>query len=231
MSVITISRQFGSGGDAIADQLCRILNYRQFDKRLISEAAIDAAVSEQEIVDFSEDNYRVNKFFDRLFKRSRIVATTHIWKEDTSGVREIEEMNLGEEHALFLVQKAIELAYRTGDTGIVGRGGQGLLKDRPDVLDFRIEAPMEDRIQRLKAQLKEEQHMPLDTIDTRRAAQDLIEAKDAASADYLKHFYGKDWSDPMLYHAVLNTGMLGIDQATQLIIEMVHCLEVVRPTG
>lgn len=231
MSVITISRQYGSGGDIIATQLCQILSYRQFDKRLIADAASEAAISDQEIVDLSEDNFKVNKFLDRLFRRSRIVATTRIWKEDTSGVREIEELNLSEDYALFLVRKAIDFAYRTGDTVIVGRGGQVVLADRPDVLHFRIEAPMEERIQRLKVQLKEEENMPLDTIDTRRAAQDLIAAKDEASAGYLKHFYGKDWSDPMLYHAVLNTGKLGIDQATQMIIEMVRCLEGARPVG
>ena len=67
--------------------------------------------------------------------------------------------------------------------------------------------------------------MPLDTIETRRVAQDLIEQRDAASADYLKHFYGIDWSDPLHYHLVINSSKLSPDLAAQVIVNLVHCLE------
>ncbi len=49
MAVLTISRQYGSGGDDIADQVCRILGYRHFTKRHIARAAMEAGLSEQEI--------------------------------------------------------------------------------------------------------------------------------------------------------------------------------------
>jgi cytidylate kinase len=225
MPVITISRQFGSGGDEIADHVCQSLGYRHFDKRLIAKAAEEAGFSEQQGLDFSEENYKVKNFIDRLFARSRPVANVRVWKESTAGVRVAEEMQLSEEHALVLVQKAVEAAYQNGNVVIIGRGGQVLLKDHPDVLHVRVEAPMEDRIQRVKHQFKLEKQMSLDTIDTRRAAQDLIEQRDAASADYLKRFYGIDWSDPLHYHLVLNSRKLSPVLASEVIVNLVHCLE------
>jgi CMP/dCMP kinase len=225
MAVITISRQFGSGGDEIADRVCQSLGYRHFDKRLIARAAAEAGFSEQQDLDFSEENYQVRNFMERLFSRSHPVARVRVWKESTTGVRVAEEMQLTEDHALALVQKAVEVAYQNGNVVIVGRGGQILLKKYPDVLHVRIEAPMEDRIQRVKLQLKLEKQMPLDTIETRRVAQDLIEQRDAASADYLNHFYGIDWSDPLHYHVVINSSKLSPDLAAQVIFDLVHCLE------
>jgi cytidylate kinase len=228
MAAITISRQFGSGGDEIADHICQSLGYRHFDKRLIVRAAAEAGFSEQEGLDFSEENYKVKNFIERLSARSRPVARVRVWKESTTGVRVAEEMQLSEEHALILVQKAVDAAYQNGNVVMIGRGGQILLKGRPDVLHVRIEAPMEDRIQRVKLQLKLEKKMALDTLDTRRAAQDLIAGRDAASADYLKRFYGVDWSDPLHYHLVINSGKLSLVLAAQVVIDLVHCLENTR---
>jgi len=228
MAVITISRQFGSGGDEIADRVCQSLGYRHFDKRLIARAAEEAGFSDQQDLDFSEENYQVKNFMDRLFARSRPVAHVRVWKESTGGERVVEALELSEEHALALVQKAVEVAYQNGNVVIIGRGGQILLKNHPGVLHVRIEAPMEDRIQRVKSQLKLEKQMPLDTIDTRRVAQDLIEQRDRASADYLKQFYGIDWSDPLHYHLVINSSKLGFDLAAQVIVDLFHCIEITR---
>jgi len=228
MAVITISRQYGSGGDEVADHICQSLGYRHFDKRLIAKAAAESGFSDQQALDFSEEDYKVKNFIDRLFARSRPVAQVRVWKESTAGVRVAEEMQLSEEHAINLVQKAVEAAYQNDNVVIIGRGGQILLKDRPNVLHVRIEAPMEDRIQRVKLQLKLEKQMALDTIETRRTAQDLIEHRDTASADYLRSFYGIDWSDPLHYHLVINSGKLSPVQAAQVVVELVHCLENTR---
>ena len=59
MAVVTISRQFGSGGDEIADRVCKLLGYHYFDKALMRRIATEASLSPTEIVDFSEDNYKI----------------------------------------------------------------------------------------------------------------------------------------------------------------------------
>lgn len=66
MSVITISRQYGSGGDEIAARVCEILDYRYFDQRLMSQVAVKAGLSEDEAIDFSEAEYKSQSFLGNL---------------------------------------------------------------------------------------------------------------------------------------------------------------------
>jgi cytidylate kinase len=231
MAVITISRQYGSGGDEIADRICEELGYRQFDKRLLAQAAVDAGLSDQEIIDFSEENYKVKNFMDRLFNRSQPVAQVRVWKEDAQGVRAPELMQIDEEFALMLTKRAVEAAHHTGNIVIVGRGGQMILKDYLDVIHLRVEAPLEDRIQRVKSQLKAENNVTTDTVEGRRKAQDMIGARDLASSDYLYRFYGVDWADPCLYHLVINTGKIKIKMAVDMVIDMVNSPIVEKASG
>ena len=69
MAIITISRQVGSGSEEIASQVAKLLGYRQFDKRLMIQAAAEMGLSESEVVDFSEENYKTAGFLDRLLGR------------------------------------------------------------------------------------------------------------------------------------------------------------------
>lgn len=230
MAVITISRQYGSGGDEIADRLCDVLGYRRFDKRLLAQAAVETGLAGHEVIDYSEENYRVKNFLERLTNRAIPVATVSVWKEDPSGVRSAESVILSDEMALGMVQRAVKAAYEGGNMVIVGRGGQMILKDCPEVLHVRIEAPMEDRIQRMKARMKSEQNAYRADINLRREAQDRIVTRDYASADYIRQYYGVDWADPLLYHVTLNTGMLTIEQVVESIQHLVVGISSPRPT-
>jgi cytidylate kinase len=221
MAVITISRQVGSGGDEIASRLCELLGYQQFDKRLIVQAAAETGLSEQEIAawpaDYSEENYKVRGFLDRLFNRAPAVGQVRVWRESPTGERVVEESTLSEEAVLSLVQNAVRSAHRAGRLVIVGRGGQILLKDYPDVLHVRIEAPLEERIQRVKDEMRASRQAFHADIELRRDAQDWVSERDAGSAGYIRHFYHADWADPLLYHLVINTGKLPIARAVELI--------------
>jgi CMP/dCMP kinase len=217
MTVITISRQFGSYGDEIAQKLCEILGYQYFDKRLVMQAANEAGLSEQEIMDYSEENYKVRNFLARMLSGSQTLGHVRVWKEDAQGIRSPDAIPLTEETALDLVQKAIWHAHQIGNVVIMGRGGQVILKDEPDVLHVRVEAPLETRIQRVK------QWQPFETsMDLRRAAQDIIQLKDSTSADYLQRFYNVRWDNPTLYHIVLNTEKLSVYQAANMLAHMVR---------
>ena len=66
MAVITISRQLGSGGAAIARQVAEALQYRYFDKQLLIEAAAEVGLSRDHVVDYSEDRYEVRNVLARL---------------------------------------------------------------------------------------------------------------------------------------------------------------------
>jgi cytidylate kinase len=220
MAIITISRQYASYGNDIAEKICESTGYYLFDKSIIDEAAVEVGLSDAEIVDFSEENYKIKGFFDRLFGRQ-----LHIWKELEDGERTKKQVNLSEENALLLVRRAVENAHRRGDTVIVGRGGQVILQGFPGVLHVRVETPIEDRIQRVREYPQIASRSFVGPLEARRAALDLIEESDDASADYLKRFHGVNWSDPMLYHVLINTGKLTVDQAGNLIIEAAHQIE------
>lgn len=225
MTIITISRQFGSGGDEVAELVCKRTGYQLFDKHLITRAALAAGLSDQEVVDFSESNYKVKNFLTRLFGGPRPAAQTHPRKEGGESPLQAEVLPLSEENALALMRKAIESACELDHIVIVGRGGQAILRDEPNVLHVRVEAPLEDRILRVRGLLKRENRSYSDSVEARRAAQDLIETNDAASADYLKRFYKIDWSDPMLYHIILNTGKLNVEQAALFITGIIREME------
>lgn len=204
MAVITISRQYGSGGDEIAALVCDQLGYRHFDKRLMARVAAEVKLSASEMAEFSEDNARVRNFLDRLTGLP----------VPRAGVQAAKLKLLDENKALALVQGAIEASYQQGNVVIVGRGGQAILKDKRDVLHVRIEAPFKLRRQRIH----EEGGVSLEV------AHDVVIEHDHAVADYLKRFYGIDWADPILYDLVINTGKLSLDAAAQLIVMAVRCL-------
>jgi cytidylate kinase len=217
MTIITISRQYGSGGDEIAARVCEILGYRYFDKNLMAEVATDVGLSPTEIVDFSEDNYHVRGFLERLWsggRSSRVVAQVGRWTEDTSGARVEELAKLDEAQTITFVQSIVEAAYRHGNVVIVGRGGQAILKDRPWVFHVQVQAPLALQSQRLheieKVSLAEAREMAIN--------------HDRATADYLKRFYHINWLDPQLYDLMINTTKFKVEAAAQLIASAIRHL-------
>jgi cytidylate kinase len=232
MAVVTLSRQFGSGGDEIAARVCEALGYRTFNKQMIEEAARQAGLLEHEIVDLSEDNYPVRTFVDRLFGTMATGALVGFGGADGVFMLEAaERMQLDEASSFELVKKAITGACNIGNLVLVGRGGQILLKDQPCCLHVRIEAPLDDRIARVKKQLAQVKMASSANKDLSRRAQDIIENRDRSSADYIRTYFHVAWDDPTLYHVVVNTGKLSTDQAAQLIVYMVKQFQPVVQTS
>jgi cytidylate kinase len=216
MAVITISRQYGSGGDEIAAQVCERLGYRYFNKQLMSQVATEVGLSPTEIVDFPEDDYQVRSFLERLFGWGRSSRVAHVgtWTENTGGTRVREVLELDETQMISFVQSTIQAAYRHGNVVIVGRGGQAILKNMPGVLHVQIQAPIELQNQRIHE---------LENVSLAEARERAIK-HDQAAANYLKHFYNINWLDPHLYDLVINTHKLNIDTAAQLIVTAISYL-------
>jgi cytidylate kinase len=209
MAVITISRQYGSGGDEIAAKVCEMLGYRYFNKQLMVQVATEVGLSPTEIVDFSEDDYQVGSFLERLFgwRRSSHFAQVGTWTENTSGTRVKEMIELDETQMISFVQSTIQAAYRHGNVVIVGRGGQAVLRNMAGVLHVQLQAPMELQSQRIHE---------LENVSLAEARERAIK-HDQAAANYLKHFYNINWLDPHLYDLVINTYKLNTNAAAQLI--------------
>lgn len=207
MATITISRQYASGGEEIAARVAEILGYTIFDKTMMAEVAREVGLTEHEIVDFKETDQHSLGFIDRLLGRKLTVAEVRTWEEDIRGVRTPAVVRINDSQAIAMVQGVMDAASKRGNVVIVGRGGQAILRGRPDVLHVRIEAPLEHRVQRL---------VERDDLTPTHAELE-IDDHDRSARDYVRRYHDLDPHDPMHYHLLINTGLLDPETAAQVI--------------
>jgi cytidylate kinase len=218
MAVITMSRQIGSGWREIADRVIEELGLRMFDKRLMMQVAAEVGIHEAEIVDYSDEDYKARGFFDRLFSRQRTVASITTRTRGSLGAEQRSTQALDEARAIDLIRATMGAAYERGNVLIIGRGGQAVLEDKPDVLHVRIVAPMEDRVRRLQ----ERENI------TAPQARRLAAERDRAKEEYLRTLYSIDPADVTMYDLVVNTGKFGVDQTVELILAAAKALDAAR---
>jgi len=217
MPVITISRQFGSGAIEIAQRLCSVLGYSYFDKRLMVRVAVEMGVSEENVIDFSEDTYRMRGFFERLFGRRRTRAEA---LEGPIPASALQIETLSEADGVNLVRDTLLAAYDRDNVVIVGRGGQAVLRDKPGVMHVRLGAPLGARALRVK------ERTDLSLAD----AIALTKSRDLAAVAYLQRFFEIDWNNPLLYHLVLNTGKWELSDVAEIIVDSLVHLRAVPET-
>jgi len=214
MAVITISRQYGSGGDEIASRVCELLGYRYFDKQMMAQVASEMGLSSKEVIDSQEERHEILSFFERLFGHK--VMEARVSTDEASGARTVELGELDSKRYVTMVRDLIQTAAEQGDVVIIGRGGQVILKDQPGVLHVRIEASFGERVRRVSEQQR---------FTNPSAARDFVAGRDRAGADYVHTYYGVDWDDPTLYHLTLNTGLWDTESAAQIIADVVKRLK------
>lgn len=217
MAVITISRQFGSGGREIAAQVCDLLGYRYLDKHLIIKTALEAGLSQIELLEFREESPRARNFIERLLTpgppaAAEIAMRMPFGHEDHMLTLEM----LDSEKCRALVRSVIHAEYKTGNAVIVGRGGQAVLQGLPGALHVLVQASMPTRILRIQrlenAGMEQAYHSALD--------------HDRTTARYLDRVFGVRWDDPLLYHLELNASKLSTEQAAQIVA---HAARVLSP--
>lgn len=213
MAAITISRQYGSGGRKVALKVSELLGWPVFDKRLMIDVASEVGLLPADVIDFTEDDYKVKNFWDRLLGSARSAQVADVpspmqitYSPVTATTFTSEEMD--QEGAVLLVNRAIMHAYERGNVIIVGRGGQIILQDEPDVLHVRVRAPMHVRMRRLA----EYERIPAQ--DTLTIAQQ----HDKAAIEYMRMYFDADWDDTNLYHMVINSGKLSTSAIANLIV-------------
>jgi cytidylate kinase len=187
MAVITISRQFGSAGEIIAQMVAQKLNFLLVNKKMISEKLHQYGISEPVFTLFDERKIR---FPENENENDEVFETNYLHYLDAL-------------HDFFF-----DLAIRE-NLVILGRGGQILFKDFPPALHVKIIAPLKNRLQRVQK---------LYNLDEAAAAR-LISEQDRDREEYLRHVFGYEWFDLDLYHLVINTGIVGLEEATALIVE------------
>ena len=196
-TIITIGRQYGSGGHDIGKQLAEELNVPFYDKALLERAAKDSGLC-QEIFE-NHDEKQTNSFLYSL------VMDTYSLGYTTSS---FSEMPLN--HKIFLAQfDAIKNIAKEGPCVIVGRCADYALSDFPNVVNVFLHADMQDRVVRIARR-----H---DLTDAK--AKDLIVKTDKRRASYYNYYTSKKWGDAAGYDLSLNTATLGIDGTIHMIRE------------
>ncbi|OGG56481.1 MAG: hypothetical protein A3F84_15745 [Candidatus Handelsmanbacteria bacterium RIFCSPLOWO2_12_FULL_64_10] len=216
MAVITISRQFGSAGLAVARRTAERLGYSCLDRTIVTDVARLANVSEQEIEKHDE---RGQSLFERLltgiFGSPSEAYPFRALSGVPAGVVGVPPLIEGLERyrmpnrtdVLSLIEQVIRSAAGRGNVVIVGRGSQALLADWPEALHVRLVAPLEVRCRRIA----EQEGIGLEE------AMALIQATDRSRERYIRQHYGVDWEDPDLYHLMVNTGRIGAALAAEII--------------
>ncbi len=206
MTVITMSRQLGSGSEELAQRLCQEHGLVMFSKQMMARVASEVGISSSEIVDYSEEEYQRRGFFEALFRRSRPVAEFSTWIGSPVVGYERRTRLLDEAGAIDLIRATVRKAHEHGQALIIGRGGQVILEDEPDVLHIRVVAPFEARVKRLQ----DSQNM------TPAQARRYLQEMDSNSSEYLRSFFHVDPDDATLYHLTMNTERLGLEGALGL---------------
>jgi len=214
MATITVSRHYGSGGRKVAARVRELLDYRFFDTLFMQQIATDVGLSQREMADFSEEDYKVRSFLDRLTS----INPAEMVVNPNSAINPAAS-RLDDADSINLVKLAVRVAYEHDNMVIVGRGAQVILRDQPHVLHVLVVAPLATRLKRLQE---------IEGLSLQEASRQ-IESRDKAVQQYLSRFYGVQWDDPYLYHLVINTGLCDTEQAAQLIVEAAHRLVETAP--
>ena len=192
--IITIGRQYGSGGRAVAKKLAEIMNIAFYDKELLAEASKESGICQEVMENYDEKQER-RSFFSMMGFQGRM---------DPAGM--YLEMPLN--HRIFLAQfDAIRKIADKGPCVIVGRCADYVLRDHENVLNVFIKASMEERIKRITM---------LYDMD-RMKAEETIRKADKQRATYYNYYATGTWGDVANYHLCLDTGVLGIDGVVELI--------------
>lgn len=212
MTVITISRQYGSGGTEIATRVSELLGYRYLDKQYVIQAAFEAGLTESEALDFREESSQARNFMERLLMPGPPLSA----EMAVGGGQEPLTLELLDtERCLNLVRAAIHAEYKAGHAVIVGRGGQAVLQKVPDVLHVLVHAPMPARILRIQESEKvglEEAYL-------------MATQHDKKTSRYLERVFNIKWDDPLLYHLIINSGKWSLEQAANIIVHATKALD------
>ena len=196
-TIITIARQYGSGGHDIGKKLAEELKIPFYDKELLERAAKDSGFC-QEIFE-NYDEKPTNSFLYSL------VMDTYSMGYSTAAFA---EMPLN--HKIFLAQfNAIKDIAKEGPCVIVGRCADYALADFPNVVNVYLYADLQSRIAHIARR-----H---DVTDAK--AKDLIQKTDKSRASYYNYYTNKKWGEATGYDLCLNTASLGIDGTIHMIRE------------
>lgn len=192
--VVTISREYGSGGHDVGEKLAKRLNIAFYDHDIIDKVAVDLGYS-REYVAHTEQNISTAKLWELVFTDKSIP----------------ESMNPSHDDAIFVAEsRTIRELASQGSCVIIGRMANWVLRDRQMCLNVFVTS---DRQTAVDTVVKKEKLTPAD------AAKKIERINKGRSNHYLQ-YSGDHWTDARNYDLVLNVSTIGVDGAVDIIANL-----------
>jgi cytidylate kinase len=209
IQVLTIEREYGCGGNEIAQMVAERLGWKLWDQLLTTEIARYMECDQLQVEQREERrdplHYRLFKAFLRgSFEGS---LNTHRLKlADADGIRSVTEQ---------LVRRAAKEA----NCVIVGRGSAYYLNDLPDAFHVFVYAPIEEKVRRLRQMGK-----------SQNEARELAETVDLDRAAFIKQHFGLDWPSRQYFHLMVNSA-IGDEAVVRTILDSMSIWERAQSTS
>lgn len=198
-TIITIGRQFASGGRDIGEIIAKDFGIKMYDKEMLARAAKESGICEELFE--THDEKPTNSFLYSLVMDTYSMGYTGSTYTD-----------MPINHKVFLAQfDAIKKIANEGPCVLVGRCADYALENYDNVVSVFIHADMDSRIRRV-AKL-------LDLPDNK--AKDMINKTDKKRASYYNYYTNKRWGDADSYELCLNSSELGIEGTAKMIEQYV----------
>ncbi len=198
--VITLTRQYASGGSDIAQLVAQRLGWEVIDNEFVDEVARRAGLPATEVAQKEE---RAPGLLERL-ARTLTVASPEMFMTTAT----VPQVEADEAAIVKLTERVIAEAAAHGRMVLVGRGAQALLAQRPDALHVYVVASKPWRVKLAIERLG---------VDPANADK-VVDETDRQRDQYVKSYYGRARQDVVNYDLVVNAARLGIEGAAALIV-------------
>ncbi|MBW1711745.1 MAG: cytidylate kinase-like family protein [Deltaproteobacteria bacterium] len=200
MSVVCISRQYGAGGVTVGQMVADRLGYRFVDLAILSEVAHEAHISVEWVAEVERS---VGDKLARLVPK--ILANKHFVRYLPGTADKFEEKRYRE-----FLKTVIAKLGAAGQAVILGRGSQFILAHDPEAVRVLLVAGEEDRVNSLMKRYRL----------SRPKAVSIATTSEKHRLNFLKAFEAGNPDDPSLYHLVINTSLVGLEDAADLICRL-----------
>lgn len=191
--VITVARQYGSGGKTIAGMLAKELGINCYGREILRMASEESGINER-LFGLNDEKIKGAGLL-KLLKRP---YEGELISPESSGF-------VSDENLFNYQAKVIKELAKSESCVIVGRCADYVLKDFPNVVSVFIHADKEFCL---------EQAMERNSMSPKEM-QRFIEKTDKYRGDFYKYYTGHDWSDARNYHLCLDSGKLGFEKCVQ----------------
>ena len=196
---ITISRQYAAGGSIVANLVAKELDWTVIDNAFIDEIASRTGYARDDVESLEE---RVPNFLERLAQSSAL-SFPDVLMSTPEVIAEPEELKLAR-----ITRELVSDLGRRDRMVFVGRAAAAVLARESDALHVRLVASKPFRIRQVVERLGVPEHEALGVLEERDRNRD----------EYHRVYYERVWSDPTNYHMVLNTELLGVKGAADVIV-------------